>query len=277
MARVSWWRLARDLRRAIRDDHIATGAAALAFYWMLSLFPAAILLLTVLAYLPIPHLERAIMALVRDALPPDAAALFRGVVESVTSHRRGGLFSLGLGLTAWSSASGIHALMHELNVVWDVAERRSFWRRRTVALLVAFSFGVLIIGAFVLVIFGHAMQRRLGHAVALDRLLLLSLATLRWVVVCAALLLGLALTYHFGPDVDRRFRLLSPGSLLGVIMLVAASAGFQLFVSRVGRFDLTYGSLAAAITLMLWLYLAGWAILLGAELDATLASYRRRR
>jgi len=258
---VSWRTLARDFRREIRDDAIGQGAAALAFYWMLALFPAAIFLLTLLAYLPIPHLERAVMHFARSTLPDDAGALLSGFVDNVLLRKRGGLLSFGAVLTIWSASSGIHALMHQLNVAWDVDERRPFWKRRAVALVIALSFVVLVIAAFGLIVFGRALHLRL----------------LRWLIVCIALNVGIALIYHFGPSVTRKFRLATPGSLLALAMLIVASVGFQVFVSRVARFNITYGSLGAAITLMLWLYLAGWAILLGAELDATLASYSSPR
>jgi membrane protein len=254
-------RLAKDFRREIREDHIGEGAAALAFYWMLALFPAAIFLLTLLAYLPIPHLERAVVHFARSALPDDAGSLLSSFVENVLTRRRGGLLSFGAVLTVWSTSSGIHALMHQLNVAWDVDERRPYWKRRGVALLIALCFALLVIGAFGLVVFGRSLHLR----------------ALRWGIVCAALLVGIALIYHYGPNVPRRFRLVTPGSVLALTMLILASVGFQLFVSRVASFSVTYGSLGAAITLMLWLYLAGWAILLGAELDATLASYAHPR
>ncbi|HXU73031.1 MAG TPA: YihY/virulence factor BrkB family protein [Polyangia bacterium] len=254
---VSLRTVARDFRREIRDDHLGQGAAALAFYWMLALFPAAIFLLTLLAYLPIPHLERAVMHFARTTLPDDAGALLSSFVDTVLNRKRGGLLSFGAVLTVWSTSSGIHALMHQLNVAWDVDERRPFWRRRAVAMLIAMCFVLLIIAAFGLIVFGRALHLRL----------------LRWVVICGALLVGIALIYHYGPNVRRRFRVVTPGSLLALAMLIVASVAFQVFVSRVASYSITYGSLGAAITLMMWLYLAAWAILLGAELDATLASY----
>ena len=272
---VTWKELGRDLRREIRDDQIASGAAALAFYWMLSLFPAAIFLLTLLAYLPIPHLENVLMDLIREALPDEAAALFRGVVESVTSHRHRGLLSFGAVLTIWSTSSGTHAVMHQLNVAFDVEEHRPFWKTRVIALVLTLVFFVLVIGAFGLIVCGGVMQHWLAD-IGWHRGVLVLVALARWLVIILALLFGFALTYYLGPHVRERFRLVTPGNVLGVTMLILASVGFHLFVSRVNNFDLTYGSLGAAITLMLWLYLAGWAILLGGELDATLRVYRSR-
>ena len=256
-----WRTLARDFRREIKDDAIGQGAAALAFYWMLALFPAAIFLLTLIAYLPIPHLERAVMHFTRMTLPEDASALLSSFVDNVLLRKRGGLLSFGVVLTVWSTSSGIQALMHQLNVAWDVVEKRPFWKRRAVALLIALCLMMLVIAAFGLIVFGRSLHLRF----------------LRWPILCVALLVGLGLIYHYGPSVPRRFRLVTPGSLLALAMLIVASTGFQIFVSKVARFSITYGSLGAAITLMLSLYLAGWAILLGAELDATLASYSSPR
>jgi membrane protein len=259
---MSILRLVRDMRREIADDHLAQGAAALAFYWMLALFPAAIFLLTLLAYLPIQHIDRALLHITRSVLPDDAGALIATFVDGVVKHKRGGLLSFGAALTVWSASGGIHALMHQLNVAWDVDERRPFWHRRAVALLLAGCLVLLVIAAFILIVFGRHLHLRL----------------LRWAIVLVALLVGIALIYHYGPSARRRrFRLFTPGSLLALAGIVVASIGFQLFVTRFGSFNLTYGSLGAAITLMLWLYLAGWAILLGAELDATIASYSSPR
>jgi membrane protein len=262
------------MRREIQEDHLAQGAAALAFFWMLALFPAAIFLLTLLAYLPIQHLERALMHLVSDALPPDAASLFRGVVESTFSKRRGGFLSVGIILTAWSTSSGVHALMQQLNVAYDVTERRTYVRRRAVAIILSLTFLVLIIGAFVFIVVGRFIQMHLRHGAGAD--FVPAVIALRWIIIFVALLTGLAIVYRYGPSVRQRFRIISPGNVLAVLMLIATSVGFQLFVRWFGRFDVTYGSLAAVITLMLWLYLAGWAVLLGAELDATLASYKKK-
>ena len=252
-------RLARDFRREIREDNIGQGAAALAFYWMLALFPAAIFLLTLLAYLPIPHLERALLHFARSALPDDAGALLSSFVDtccgtSAAACSRSAPCSPSGRRRAASTRSCTSSTWPGTSTSGARSGSAAPWRS-----LIAMCFVLLVIAAFGLVVFGRVLHLRL----------------LRWIVVCAALLVGIALIYHYGPNVKRRFRLVTPGSLLALAMLIVASVGFQLFVTRVGRFNITYGSLGAAITLMLWLYLAAWAILLGAELDATLSAYAR--
>lgn len=264
-----------ELRREIREDNIATGAAALAFYWMLSLFPAAIFLLTLLAYLPIAaNLDAMVMDFIREALPDEAASLVSGVVDSVLSHRRGGLLSFGIILTLWSTSSGTHAVMQQLNVAYDVEEHRPFWKTRLTALLLTVIFFVLVIGGLLLILFGGFVQRYAADVAGWNHAVVVLVTVGRYVVVVISLLLALALTYYLGPHVRDRFRLVSPGNVTGVTLLVLASVGFHFFVAHLHNFDVTYGSLGAVITLMLWLYLAGWAILLGGEIDATLRGYR---
>jgi membrane protein len=264
---------ARDLASEIRDDNVANGAAALAFYLMLALFPAAIFLLSLLPYLPIPHLEQAIMDLLRQVLPGDAAQLFASTVRSVVSTRRGGLLSVGFLATLWSASSGLYAVMKQLNVTYDVTETRSFFKARGIALLLMLLFMVLIVGSLGLVVFGGVIQAWLGELVGWSRGLLLFFAALRWVIIGAAAMLGFALVYYLGPDVQQKFRYVTPGSVFGVLGMLVASLAFRLYVSRLAHYDKTYGSIGAVIVLLLWLFVTGWVLLLGAELNALIEHY----
>ena len=153
-----WKQLGKGLVREVKDDHVPNGAAALAFYMVLALFPAAIFALSLLPYLPIPNLKDAIMDLVRQALPGSAADMLTGTVESVVSRRSGGLLSFGFLFSIWSASNGMYAVMQQLNVVNGVTERRSFVRAHAVALLLTLCFFVLVVGAHALVLFGGMLQ-----------------------------------------------------------------------------------------------------------------------
>src|SRR5262245_43550641 len=136
---------ARDLRAKIKKDRVTNGAASLAFYWMLALFPAGIFVLTLLPYLPIENLEQAIMGLLRDARPGEAAGLFETTVRNVVSNRKAGLLSFGFVLAIWSASAGVYAIMQELNNVHDTEETRPFWKARGVALLLTLASIVLVL------------------------------------------------------------------------------------------------------------------------------------
>jgi membrane protein len=265
---IRWTQFLRDLAREIKRHNLANGAAALAFYLMLAFFPAAIFALSLLPYLPIPHLKDALMDLLRQVMPGEAAKLFSTTVENVVSHRRGGLLSFGLLFTLWSASNGLYAIMQQLNVTYGVQEGRPLWKSRGIALLLMVLFVVLIAGAFGLVVFGGAMQSWLGAHVGWSPVLLTAFAVFRWVVIAFAVLLGFALVYYLGPDVEQKFRFITPGSVAATVGMVLASLGFRLYVSNFAHYDATYGSLGAVISLLMWLFLTGWVILLGSEINA---------
>lgn len=249
-----------DLYAKVTKDDIFTGAAALTFYLLLALFPAMIFLLSLLPYLPVPNLNSTIMNIIADFLPKQSAELFTGVIQEVTTERSSGLISFGFIAAIWAASTGMHAIMRQLNNTYGVKEARSFIRGRGVAILLTFTFGLLIIGAFSLILLGDFLQ--------------FSKAA-RWVIIFSLMLLGFSLIYYFGLNLKQKFRFITIGSMLGVSLLVIASLLFRLYIENFADYAATYGSLGAVIVLMLWIYIAGVVLLLGSEVNALIESYRK--
>ena len=268
--RVSALQFLKELYREASDDNIFDGAAALGFYLMLAIFPAVIFVMALIPYLPIGQVDRAIMDLLRQALPPSAADMFTGVVAEVTSKQSGGLLSFGLIGALWATSSGMYAVMQQLNTTYDVHEGRSFLRARLIAVGLSLLFAVLVLGGFSLIVLGGQIQAWLGERFGMSDELLIFFATFRWVVIVLGLLLAFALIYYLAPDVKQRFKYITPGSVLGVILLMTASLGFAWYAQNFGNYSKTYGSVGAVIVLMLWLYIAGLTILVGSEINALL-------
>jgi membrane protein len=264
----------RDLWREIQDDHVLDRAAILAFYFLLAIFPAAIFALSLLPFLSIPHLQQAILDLLHQALPEQSANLFEETVRYVASGRTDGLLTFGLIFTLWSASTGVYAIVEQLNVVYGVKDRRPFWKARGTAILLLVFFVLLEIGSLSLVIFGGVVQSWLASIVGWSRPLLVFFATLRWIIIAVALLLALAVTYWFGPDVNLKFRFISPGNVVAATLIAIASIGFRFYVSKFGNYNATYGNLAAMIILMLWMYTAGIALLVGCEINAILHPHK---
>jgi membrane protein len=265
-----------DLYRKMNNDNIYNGAAALGFYLTLSIFPALILLTTIIPYLPIRGLNEALMGLLMEAIPAQSVGMVAGVVNEVTSQRRGGLLSLGLLGTLWAASSGMYAIMQQLDITYDVKEGRSFVRTRATAVALSLLFGLLVIGAFSLIVLGDVIQVRIGARLGFSSPLLASFAVFRWLVIVLALMLGFATIYYYGPDVEQDFRFITPGSVLGVLLLIAASLGFALYINNFSDYSATYGSIGAVIVLMLWLYIIGFVILLGSEINSLFERYSPR-
>lgn len=269
---------AKRLWREIQDDNVLDGAAVLAFFFLLAAFPAAIFVLSLLPSLSIPHLQQAMLELLHQVLPQQSANLFDGTIRYVAAAGGNrGLLTFGLIFALWSGSTGVYAVMEQLNAICDATDRRPFWKTRGIAILLMLFYAVLTIGALSLVILGGVAQAALASLIGWSRPLLLFFATLRWIIIAAASLLGLAVAYRFGPDVPAKFRFVSLGNVVAATLIALASIGFRFYVSRFGTYNATYGSLAAIIVLMLWMYMAGIALLVGCEINTILHPPRSRR
>lgn len=247
----------------LADSKVENGAAALAFHAMLALFPAAIFGLSILPYLPIPNLQRAIFDLLGDLLPRNAAQLFNDTVQRLLSQKHTGLLSFGLLFAIWSASSGLVAMMEELDVVHRARRTRGVLRARGKALVLLLCLFALIVTTCTVVIFAGMLQDRIGST----DLLLTAFAALRWVVIAFALLVATAALYRVGPTRSHPFRLWSAGSVFATAGQLLASFAMKFYVARFADYDALYGSLGAVIVLLLWMFVFGWVFLLGAVID----------
>ena len=259
-----------ELIAAINDDNVFNGAAALGFYLTLAIFPGFIVLMNVIPYLPVDNVDAAIMDLLGQALPRESAVLVEEIVDEVTQQQRGGLLSFGLLATLWVASSGMYAIMQQLNITYGVKEARSLVHGRLIAIVLSLLFAVLVLGAFSLVVTGDTLERWIANRFGSSDMLTTGFTAFRWLVICLGLLLGHAFFYKFGPNVEQRFQFITPGSVFGSVLLILASLAFSLYISNFGSYSATYGSIGAVIVLMLWLYIAGFVILVGSEINALL-------
>lgn len=259
---------AGTLWREVQDDRVFDGAAVLAFFFLLAVFPAAIFVFSLLPALSIPHLKEAMVDLLNQVLPEQSANFFGGTFRKISSAEGAQrLLTFGAILTLWSGSVGVYALTEQLSIIRDATQRRSFLKARSIAVLLLLFFAALAIGALSLVIFGGVLQSGAASVIGWSPALRFFFATLRWIILAAALLLALATAYRFGPTEKGPFRFISAGNVTAAILIALASIGFRFYVTKFGDYSATYGSLAAIIILMLWMYLAGIAVLVGYEIE----------
>ena len=270
---TSWKRFFLDLWKEINEDNVFNGGAALAFYLTLAIFPAMIFLLNLLPYLPIPDQRDQIYALLREAMPGDAASALTDTVKSIVSEKRQGLLSFGALFTLWAATSGMAAVMEQLNITYDVKDARSYLKIRGVALLLSFLVGACVVGSFLLILVGEEVRNFLQLQFGMGAALAVLFEVGRWAITLGALALAFGLTYYYGPDVKQEFRFITPGSLMGVLVFAAASLGVKLYVENFGSYNATYGSIGAVIVLMLWLNITGLVVLLGSEVNSLVEHY----
>ena len=272
---VTWSHFLGNLHRELKNDNVFNGAAALGFFLTLALFPGLVFLMAVIPYLPIDRVDMALTDFLQQALPDGANDTVTSVVNQVAGERSGRALSLSLIFTLGAASSGMYAIMQQMNIAFDVAEGRPFLRARATALALTVMFFGLVLGGFSLIVFGGVVQDWIGSRFGFSDTLLGFFVVFRWVVIVFSLMLAFALIYFLAPNCERDFALVSPGSVTATILLIAASLAFVLYTSHFGEFSETYGSIGAVVALMFWLYLVGFVMLLGAEINVAIHDARR--
>jgi membrane protein len=262
-----------ELIRQAREARLGDVAAHLAFDAMLAIFPFAIFLVTVVAFLPIHGLEDELTRLVREAMPAESAALLDGTIHSVVRSPNPRLLAISLAGSMWAATGGVNALTHALNKAYGVRETRGWVHVRLRALAITLLAVVLVIVGTASLLVGPSLVHRAAIALHLGDAPGRIYAVLRWPSIVITVSLALALLYWACPNVRQRFRFVTPGAALAVPLWIGLSLGFNVYLDRLGagRFDRTYGALGAGVVLMLWLYLVATIVLLGGMLNAVIA------
>jgi membrane protein len=265
-----WFDVLKRARRRVRDSNLSIVAAGVAFYAFLAFVPALIAVVAIYGLVANPADVKQQITSFTDALPRDAQKLLSSQLTSITRSAGTGTGIAALIAIAgamWSASSGIAALNTGLTVANGENETRGPLKRRLLALVLTIFavVGVLLMLALVValpsVVDSIDITGIGGTAVELAR----------WPLMAGLLFVGLAVIYRYGPQRRRpRWRWVSPGALVAVVVGLAASIGFSVYVSLLGNYNKTYGALGAVIIMLLWLYLMAFAVLFGAALNAEL-------
>jgi membrane protein len=256
-------------------NHTLQMAAALAYYFVLSLFPALILLSAVVAYLPIPDLFNQALAVMARFLPGDSMGLVRRVLSDVITPNRGTFLSFGILGTLWAASGGFSAAIEALNIAYEVDDDRPFWKTKPLALGLAFMTGALLLIALSVMVVGPRFGEWLAGRVHLSGLFVLLWPYIHWTIAVGFTVLAVEALYYMAPNVKQRFLATLPGAVLAVSCWIGLSYLLGIYFRQFANFNKTYGTLGAAIALMVWLYWTGFAMLVGAELNAELAKISR--
>ncbi|WP_226581937.1 YihY/virulence factor BrkB family protein [Halobacillus litoralis] len=251
-----------------QKDKIPLLGAAQAYYYLLSIVPMLILLLSILPYLNI-EAETAIQAM-SNVIPSDTANVFRENVVAVVEQPSGGLLTVGILGTLWSASSGINAFIQSTNQAYNVEETRSFIKVRLLSIALTLGMIVAIVVALVLPVFGQVLIDMVNLPDQASALL----QVLRWVISMAVIGLVLLALYHFAPNKNIPFKHIVPGAIITAVLWQLISLAFSFYVSNFGNYSATYGSLGGIIILMLWFFLTGMILMIGAEINVI---YHRRR
>lgn len=261
-----------------------TRANAIAFSFFLSLFPALIALFTALpllkhyflSYLPNGQDFNLVLEEEISKLMPGVAGdrLFQFIFD-ITNNPRFGLLSFGFLLTIYFSSNGMLALMRGFEKSYDYTfKKMNFLEKRLIAVMLTSQLGMLLIAAVTLIIVGQVFIEYLGTHLHMDQASTILLNIVRWVVIISLFYLVISIIYRYGAPVREKFRLMTPGATLSTVLCIISSLGFSYYVDATQTYNKLYGTIGTIIVLMLWIQINSLILLIGFELNASIAVNR---
>jgi len=265
---LSWSDIVTRTAREMLADNCFNLAAQLAYYFFLALFPALLFLVAIVSFIPIEHLLDTITSTLARVAPNEVMTIVTDQILKIAQSKNGGLLTLGMLGTIWSTSSGVNAIIDTLNQAYDIQEGRPWWRVKTVALGLTIALAVFIVISFVLVVAGPTLAEKVADWFHLGAAFEWTWKIVQWPVVFGLVSLAIAMIYYFAPDAVQEWVWITPGSLLATALWLLISLGFKFYVSNFTSYNATYGAIGGVIVLMLWFYVSSLAILAGAELNA---------
>jgi membrane protein len=267
----SWWAAIRRTVREFQVDNLKDWAAALTYYSVLSIFPALLVLISLLN-LAGPSTIQKLLDNLGQVGPGSVNQILEGAINNLRQTRgsAGVLALAGLAVALWSASNYIAAFMRASNAIYDVPEGRPVWKTLPIRIAVTVIVMVLLAASAVAVVATGGLADRIGRLLGLGSAVVTAWDLVKWPVLLLVVSFMFALLYWASPNAKQGFRWVTPGGILAVVVWVVASVAFAIYVANFNSYNKTYGSLASVIIFLVWLWLSNTAILLGAELNAEL-------
>ncbi|OEJ62714.1 ribonuclease [Streptomyces agglomeratus] len=271
MPKRSWWGVLKRTVKEFKEDNLTDWAAGLTYYGVLAIFPALLALVSILGLMGTSTIRPLIDNL--GSLAPGAARdILTGILEQLEGKqgRASIAMIIGIVIALWSASGYIAAFMRASNAVYDIGEGRPVWKTLPTRLGITIVVVVLLAVMAVGVVFTGDLAKKTGEILGIGDTAITVWNIAKWPVLVLLFMLIIALLYWAAPNVKRKLRWVSPGSFVAVIIWLIASAAFALYVANFSSYDKTYGSMAAIIIFLIWMWISNIAILLGLEFNAEL-------
>jgi len=262
--------LGRRLWRAFNDHALADTAAELSYYLIFSLFSLLFFLVTLAAYLPLKTSMAQVLKQLSRVAPAQAMHPIEQQLRELLNNPRPKLLTAGLLVSLWTASRSLDAFRKGLNLAYDVTESRPWWRTQLMAVTLTMGESILVLASFAGLALGGKVGSWLANRVGVEREFVALWGWLRWPATACIVMLAAALAYYLLPDVEQRFKYISPGSVTATVLWLLASYGFGEYVNHLANYSVTYGSVGTAVVLLTWMYLSGLVFLLGGEMNAAI-------
>jgi len=265
---LSWSELVkRTGKETIADDCLGL-AAQLAYYFFLALFPAVLFVLALASFFPLTNFIENIVRTLQPIAPPDMLGFLEQQLTQISNADSGGILTIGILGAIWSSSAALVAIVSSLNRAYDIEEGRPWWKVRLTAIGLTVALAILVLTSFTLIVAGPTIAERLAATLGFGAIFEWTWKILQWPLAFFLVSTAVGLVYYFAPDAEQDWVWITPGAVAGTLLWVVVSLLFKLYVANFADYNATYGAVGGVIVLLLWFYISGLAILVGAELNA---------
>ncbi len=256
-----------------RNEVSATGAQ-LSYYFIISIFPFFIFLLTLLDYTPLT--DQNTLQQLSELLPTTVFAVVEQIVLEISKANNASLLSFGILGTIWTASRGTYALIRSINKAYATIESRSFLKLNMIGILATFALAMAIMFSLGLMVFGKIIGAAVFHSLGMETFFFYLWSYLRYLIPVTIIFLTFSMLYLLAPSLPLRFRDVYLGAVFSTLGWIISSQLFAYYVNNFGNFFSTYGSLGGIIVFLVWLYISSVVILLGGEINAALFNHSNR-
>jgi membrane protein len=268
---TSWWAAVKRSVGEFRRDNVTDWAAALTYYSVLSIFPAMLVVVSVVGLAGSSVSQSLVTNVGRLAPGAVKQVLINGIAELQRSHGSAGVVAvISLAAAIWSASGYVAAFMRASNAIYDVEEGRPIYKTLPIRIGVTILTLILLSACAIAVVVSGPIAERVGELVGAGSAAITVFGIVKWPIMLFVASFLFALLYWAAPNAKQKFRWVTPGGILAIVIWLVASAGFAFYVANFSSYNKTYGSLAALIIFLVWVWISNIAILLGAELNAEL-------
>ncbi|MFA6128107.1 MAG: YihY/virulence factor BrkB family protein [Bacteroidales bacterium] len=264
--------------KGMNNGTLTTRASAIAYNFFLAVFPAIIVLFTMIPYIPIENFQSVLMTTLEDLMPANVYSSIQSSIQEIVMRKRNDLLSFGFILSLFFASGGIAALINAFNASFHNPDNRTWLNRQGISLVLILIFCMLISLAVVLIIFSGIVINFLeARNILTNKFLIALFLNGKWLIILISTFFSISFLYYFAPAKHSKFRFFSPGSILSSFFIILTSVGFSAYINNFGTYNKFYGSIGTLIAFLIWLFVNSLVLLIGFELNINIHNARKKK
>jgi len=264
------FKMYKNIVLKVRDDKLTTLSASLAYYFTLATFPALVTIIEIIPFLNIDNFDQLLENFLNNKVPDDSIELISNFLQEVLSQKRPGLLSFTFLGFIWASSQGMDAVIELINHTYDKCKPRNFLRQRFISMTITLIYGLTLLASTILIVANETYIENISAYLNSNYLIRAILIGGNYLFAYSLLTLAFGFIYFIAPTKKPKVKYVIPGSISASLLLVFATLGFNFYISNIGNYSATYGSLGGTILYMIWLYIVGFTILFGAVVNVVI-------